>query len=299
MRLSIYIMIFINFIFLGSTVFADTSKISKDPLDFYDSFWSNRILKNIEAQQKQMMENKTQVRQIFSIQTFEQNLLDLLLRYPENIFLHYNLGVLWLFEDMQKSAQQFLSVLGMHGPDDIKFRAAFNLGNLYGYAKDFKVSKEAFMRGYRIHQALKYYQIALDLYPQSQEVKHNIELLFVRSVQQQQSQQGDNGDQDSREGDSDQEQDSKKSDRKNRKYRDPRQDREQQQDAPRQLAPGDVKAILEELKQQEQQIWEKLIQEQDKKQRSNQKDSKNRMQWLFEGDVNEGQSKDSGLDKDW
>ena len=56
--------------------------------------------------------------------------------------------------------------------------------------KDFEVEEEELMQGYRVYQAIRYYQMALDIKPNSQEVKQNIEMLFMKSTEQQQSQEG-------------------------------------------------------------------------------------------------------------
>ena len=73
--------------------FAENTKISRDPLNLYDAFSYNRILKSIEAQQKKAKENTKAPQSLFFIQRFESTFLQALLKYPENTFLHYNLGV--------------------------------------------------------------------------------------------------------------------------------------------------------------------------------------------------------------
>lgn len=100
----------------------------------------------------------------------ESKLLSALGADPFNPILHLNLG--WLFEKEKKydmAVREYQSVLRDSAvrpiPDELKFIAHFNAGNALAEKKD-------------IPGALKQYQAALDLNPDSKETKINIELLF-------------------------------------------------------------------------------------------------------------------------
>ena len=95
------------------------------------------------------------------IQKSEHKMLEgFLAEYPENLFLHYNLGIFWVFQDVQKTVKQFLFILKNKKSDELRFRAAFNLGTLYGYDKRLNTEDSHY-----IDQALKYYQTALEIKP--------------------------------------------------------------------------------------------------------------------------------------
>ena len=102
--------------------------------------------------------------------TAESRLIKALGVDPFNPILHLNLG--WVFENEKKydmAVREYESILrplpGRKVPDRLKFIAHFNAGNALAKNKD-------------IAGALKQYQDALDLKPDSKKTKINIELLF-------------------------------------------------------------------------------------------------------------------------
>lgn len=310
MKQDITFCVFIGFIFAHSA-WGQTSKVSKDILSFYDTYRHNLIVKEIESQSQSQGQEQDQKEEspdskaskFLIIKDLQQNFLQLLLlKYPENIFLHYNFGVLWNFKDIQKSVMQFLSVLKMDGPDELKFQAAFNLGNLYGYEDHFDIEQEEFQPGYRLGQAIKYYQMALDINPDSLKTRQNIEMLFVKASLQQNLQDGQNSnEQQQGEGDESQEDSNIQEERDQTESKRYQENNQKQRNPPefksKNLSPKDVQDILEELKQQEQQIWEQVIQEESHKQQRRQgRDSQRH--WLFEDTSNDESSTD-GVDKDW
>lgn len=107
---------------------------------------------------------------------------------------------------------------------------------------------QALAKEKKIDEALTMYQKALEIDPTSQIVKTNIELLMSSS-----GGKGGKGDQDQEQKDDQQKGDGKDQDEsKGSKFADnPKSDGKKQ---PQDLSPGDVKKILEELKQQEQKI---------------------------------------------
>lgn len=107
---------------------------------------------------------------------------------------------------------------------------------------------QALAKEKKIDEALTMYQQALEIDPTSQIVKTNIELLMSSS-----GGKGGKGDKDQEQKDDQQKGDGKDEDQqKNPKFADnPKSDGKKQ---PQDLSPGDVKKILEELKQQEQKI---------------------------------------------
>lgn len=167
--------------------------------------------------------------------------------------LHVNLGLTFEGQGQpDKAISSYLTAIKYSSSETIKFVAYFNLGQIYG--KDKKVD-----------EALAYYQMALDLKPDSIETKTNIELLV---------QQGGGG-----KGDSDNKDQQDKKDKKDQKGsgdqedkkdgKDDKGDKEKDQDKPKQyeknkpqpkkfkseeLTQGDVNKILGEIKQQEQKI---------------------------------------------
>lgn len=288
---------------------ANENELSKDSLTLYETFQHNRMIEGVEARQKEASQNAK--KSLFFIYESEYQLLeDFLAKYPQNLFLHYNFGVLWLSEDIQKSVMQFLFTLRKadelkfrHFTDHnrrlngLKFRAAFNLGTLYGYDKRLNVKNNSYDY---MDQALKYYQTALEVKPDSLETRQNIEMLFLRQANQQQgegSEEQDQKKQDNTKQDSSERQDQSGED-KNTSYNDQKGKQEQQKFQSKNLTKRDAQDILEELRQQEQQIWEKLIQEQDKKRR-NQKEGKSRNDWMSKDIFNQETSEDQDLDKDW
>lgn len=150
---------------------------------------------------------------------------------PFNSLVRLNLG--FVFEqgkEYQKAYQEYMSAYKYAKTDEEKFAALFNAGNAMKEAKNYEV-------------ALKAYQDALALNPQSKEVKKNIELMWKGG--------GGGGGQNEKEQpqDGEQQQDSQS----------PQDQQEKPKPKPKEfegkeLSESDVKKILEELKNQEQQI---------------------------------------------
>lgn len=179
--------------------------------------------------------------------------------HPDSGALHYNLGVVHEnSKEAENAIKEYLSSVKNTEDKELQFQGNFNAARLYGEQKD-------------IPNALKYYQAALEVKPDSQEVKTNIEMLF----------KGDGGG-----GKSDKDKESDKKDQKEKKDQkdqgqqqqpDKPKDDQQKKKAPKpfkseDLSEQDVKKILDELKRQEEQIRAKM---------NNQK------------------SKESPVDKDW
>lgn len=179
--------------------------------------------------------------------------------------LHFNLG--GAFEqskDADKALQEYQTAFKESASKEIKFMALFNRARLLGDLK-------------KIDEALSTYQQALEIRPDSVEVKTNIELLLKSG-----GGKGKDDNQKSNQGDQGQNQDKNKQDDKKDQKGDQDQKKDQQKDQESQkpkpkpfkgesLSPNDVKNILEELKRQEDQIRQKLNNQQTKE-RPNGKD---------------------------
>ncbi len=163
--------------------------------------------------------------------------------YPKAGALHYNLGVVHEnSKEPEKAIKEYLSTANSTEDQNLKFQSLFNAARVYGEQKN-------------IPSALKYYQAALDIRPESEEVKNNIELLF----------QGNGGGG----NDSDKEQKSDEQNKQDQKQRQqPKEPDQQKQDQNKKKAPKpfksqdlseqDVRRILDELKRQEEQIRAKM-----------------------------------------
>lgn len=159
---------------------------------------------------------------------------------PAEEKLHYNLGL--GFQVSQRGPEAEASYgLVMKSPratEDEKFSVEYNLGVMAQKNKD-------------VDGALKHYQAALDLDPESRETKINIELLIQQGGgggQGQQNQDGKQG-QDPQEGNGN---DPKDPDQKPQQYAPNKPQKPQFKSE--ELTPSDVNKILGELKQQEQRI---------------------------------------------
>lgn len=163
---------------------------------------------------------------------------------PDSPELKYNLGhALEQGKENEKAIQQY-SEAAKTARGDLQFQAFFNAARLYGEARDYS-------------NALKNYQMALEIKPDSQEVKTNIELLLKsdggggNSSQKQNDKQDQNKDQQKQQ---DQQQDQKENPHQQQdKKKQPKPFRSQE------LSNQDVKRILEELKRQEEQIRAKML----------------------------------------
>ncbi|MES2770135.1 MAG: tetratricopeptide repeat protein [Bdellovibrionota bacterium] len=163
--------------------------------------------------------------------------------YPKAGALHYNLGVVHEnSKEPEKAIKEYLSTANSTEDQNLKFQSLFNAARVYGEQKN-------------IPSALKYYQAALDIRPESEEVKNNIELLF----------QGNGGGG----NDSDKEQKSDEQNKQDQKQQQqPKEPDQQKQDQNKKKAPKpfksqdlseqDVRRILDELKRQEEQIRAKM-----------------------------------------
>lgn len=168
--------------------------------------------------------------------------------------LHMNLGLAQMgLGNISKALGSFKMAEELTQNKELQFLARFNQAVLLTQDK-------------RINEAIVMYQKALEIMPNSIEVKTNIELLM-----QQQGGEGGEGD------DKDPSQDEKDGkDGKNKK--EPEKFKENKKYKPKfdskDLSEGDVKKILEELKRQEQQIHGN-----EERQKQMQKDSPNEKDW--------------------
>ncbi|PWU14804.1 MAG: hypothetical protein C5B49_12620 [Bdellovibrio sp.] len=167
---------------------------------------------------------------------------------PQNFPLIFNLGLGYQALGHGEDAKKSYQVIFNHprAPAFLAFGGHFNQGVLHQSEKD-------------VDQALRQYQAALDIQPDSKETKINIELMMQQQKQDQKGQSGKDGknsqdnkdpSKDQKEGD-DKDQDKKKDQPK--KYAD------QPKPQPRpfkseQLDQKDVNKILAEIRQQEQKI---------------------------------------------
>ncbi len=297
--IKIYIFFF-SIIFFKGLVFAEDSLLPPpSSLSLYEIFKHNQTLDNIIARQKTQQpssSNKEQMSleakiqdQEFNIQKSERDFFErLLAKYPDQIVLHYNFA--WFFINKQKTISQFNFVLKSKTFDELRFMSAFNIGTLYGFDKKLHTEDES-----RLDRALQYYQMALDIKPDSQETKQNIEMLFLQQARQQQTESSQQDS--SQENNKQQQQDkSQKQGQKNETSHQKKSDKNGQKEEPKQefqsqkLSKRDVQDILEELKQQEQKIWQELIRKQSQNNQARPLPNK-----MFK----EQQSQDKALEKDW
>jgi len=185
--------------------------------------------------------------------------------------LHLNLGYAFESEEQKENAlAAYQEALRLAGSPEEKFVASFNLAQLYGKAKNYDL-------------ALENYQRALEIRPDSLEVKTNIELLIQQQQQDQQSGEGESqqqqqdqnqqqqqknqgqGQGQDQQKPQDQPQDSQgdQKDEKDKEQDKKDKPKDQYSQSPKykprpfkgqELSEGDVKKILGELKQQEQKI---------------------------------------------
>lgn len=144
-------------------------------------------------------------------------------------------------EDYEKAEKAYLSALQLLPENSQpRYQALFNLGNVRAKLK-------------RIPDALEAYQAALAINEESKEVKTNIELLWQGGGG------GGEGDQES------QDQNDQKGQGKNDKPQEGPEKPQKQKFQSKELTPDDVKKILDEIKNQEQNI---RAQENDKGQKT-------------------------------
>lgn len=186
---------------------------------------------------------------------------------------HSNIGV--ILNSMQKPEDALKSLLHAQklaedsGDPELIFKVRYNLGVYFGAQKN-------------VLSALENYQVALDLVPDSKEIKTNIELLI-----QQNSKKSGKGDKDKdnpqNDGKGEGQQDKKPGDDqkdKDDKNGEDKKDDIKKEGSPKyqprpfkgdQLSEGDVKKILGELKNQEQKIRANFDKKEKGKTNSNEK----------------------------
>ena len=186
----------------------------------------------------------------------EKQLIEALKGDPLNPILHFNLGVVYYLQKNFKRAVRSLKdadelASSQDQGGQLSFMARFNQAMVWSEMK-------------KLNEALKSYQMALELDPTSIEVKTNIELLFQNQQNSQdksesEDESGESEDnqenQSSDSSESDEEQDSDQSEERD----DEKQNQPEDQPEPKdfeneQLTREQVKKILEELKAQEQRV---------------------------------------------
>lgn len=167
-----------------------------------------------------------------------KNFIEALSEDPFASEVHVNLGL--TFEknkEVEKALSEYLVAKDSAVSAETRFYALFNAARILG-----ELQKYA--------PALQLYQSALDLRPDSLEVKTNIELLIQQAQQQQQQGGGGSKDKDKKEDKKPDEKDEQKRDgeRVNRREKEPKPFNSEQ------LTKQDVDRILEEIKNQEQKV---------------------------------------------
>ncbi|MDZ4676390.1 MAG: tetratricopeptide repeat protein [Oligoflexia bacterium] len=205
-----------------------------------------------------------------------KNFAGALAKDPFNPYYHFNLGDAFLKGgEIPKAMAEFEAVEANPKADqELKFQAMFNAGNAAVEAKD-------------VSKALTYYQKALSYKPDSVETKTNIELAIKEQDKKGSGGQQDQKDQKGGEGEKNdkqqQQQDGNKDDKKDEKKEEKNGQGKGPEPTPRptpqgfksqDLNEGEVRQILEELKNQEEKIRAKQY-----------KDNKPR--------------KEQGVEKDW
>lgn len=163
--------------------------------------------------------------------------------HPKGGALHYNLGVAHEnSKEPEKALKEYISASKNAEDKELQFQANFNAARLYGEQKD-------------IPSALKYYQAALEIKPDSEEVKNNIELLFQGN--------GGGGSDSDKQQKSDQQDQKENKDQQQQPQPQQPQNNQQKKQAPKpfdskDLSEQDMRKILNELKRQEEQIRAKI-----------------------------------------
>lgn len=171
--------------------------------------------------------------------------------------LHYNLGLTFeMQKDLENATREYLMASKFASDPEIKFQSEFNAARALGEQK-------------KVAEALQHYQNALQIHPDSQEVKTNIELLL-----QQGGGGGGEGDNKSNSDSGDNKDDKQKSgnDQK-QKPNGPDQTKPQKKQFKSQsMSEADVGRILNELKRQEEKIRGKELNKHPAKDPTNGKD---------------------------
>ncbi len=188
----------------------------------------------------------------------------LLQEEPKRYEAHMNMGI--ADAELGQNEQTISGLLNAEkyaeGAD--KFFPRFNLGFYFGKAKKYD-------------EALFWYQKALEIDPDSKEIKTNIELLIQQQQQQQQKQDQKSGDskkdpgQGKGKGDKDKDKSEDKKDSESDKQDKPKDFKDNPKDKPNDktanLTPGDAQKILEEIRQQEKKIRKNYFQKNRKEER--------------------------------
>ena len=170
---------------------------------------------------------------------------------PESAILNYNLGLAFeANEEFDKAFQSYLKaaeiVAAQKSDPELRFQSFFNAARIKGEKEE-------------IDEALRLYQEALAIHPDSQEAKTNIELLFKGG--QGKGGKGKNGN--NKDPGKDEKSEGDQQDQKNQNQQDQSRDREPNKPKPKQfkseeLSNQDVGKILNELRRQEEQIRAKF-----------------------------------------
>ncbi|MCB0390567.1 MAG: hypothetical protein KDD58_04725 [Bdellovibrionales bacterium] len=162
--------------------------------------------------------------------TAYKHFLEALSKEPFHPAIRLNLGLSFQqSEEFTKAYKESMTAYRYTQDPELKYISLFNAGNAAASAKE-------------IDKALSAYQLALDLKPDSEEVKKNIELLWQSG-----GGQGEGGQ--NQKGPQDQQQD------QNQGQGEPQKQKPQPKKFDsKQLTKNDVRKILEELKDQEQKI---------------------------------------------
>lgn len=183
-----------------------------------------------------------------------RTLVDALAQAPFQAELHLNLGL--AFErngEKEKALAEYANVAKNSDRPEYRFQALFNAARLKGEMK-------------KIDEALELYQQALELDPESVEVKTNIELLLAGGGGGGGGNQNDDQKQDGDKGDQKKDGEGEQPNNKPRQGTDPKA-------TPRpfnsqELSNQDVRNILDELKRQENQIRAKEYEKRPKENKS-------------------------------
>lgn len=195
------------------------------------------LKQQIEAvrQNNQGLENLKEEKVSESLQKFSEALA----ADPFNPAIHDNMGINFeVMKDLEKAIASYKNVEEMGTTNEFKFMARFNVA-------------QALAKQSKIDEALQWYQKALELNPNSQEVKINIELLSQNQNGSGKSDKDSKDPSQGKEGDQDKDKDKNK-DKDKQDYQKP--SKYQPRPFKGELKENDVKKILGELKQQEQKI---------------------------------------------
>ncbi len=206
------------------------------------------LLAQLLAQSPQAVYKNNTARDLFEQEkVFEakQIIQNEVIENPQSSELKYNFGkVFEKSNETDDAIREYLSAAKSNQNPELQFQSLFNAARLYGEKKD-------------ISLALKYYQLALDIKPESIEVKTNIELL----VQSGGGGGGQNNQQQNQNQNQDQKQNQEGQDKKDQQQPQGKPDQQKQQPQKfksQELSEQDVRRILEELKRQEDQIRKKM-----------------------------------------